>query len=374
MNMPPALQRGLPEPAISRESDLLRTVKTALTERLPRGWLVDMRLSPRLEGWRPDALLEIAAPTGERGAMLVEAKLGLEPRAVEPLVQLLEQAAVDADLPSESKGPPMVVSRFISPRAQELLQAAGACYADATGNLRVALERPALFIETRGQLSNPWREVRDLRSLKGRSASRVVRALCDLRPPFGVRDLAERSVVSAGSTVRALEFLSREALIVRDERQRVIDVDVPGLVSRWAEDFRFGKQNRILRCFEPRRLASVLERLPELDGSYAITGSFAASIVAPYTEARLLALYVEDPEAGQEQLGLRAVGNQSNVWLARAPDDLPFERTWLNEGLTYAALSQVACDLIDMPGRSPLEAEELLRFIQANPDYAARAD
>src|SRR5271155_2038713 len=101
-----------PAPAIARDSDLLRVIANSLAERLPSTWRVDMQLAPRLAGWRPDALLEISAPDGERGVLLVEAKLELEPRGVEPLVTMLERAAVDADLPSESKGPPMVVSRF----------------------------------------------------------------------------------------------------------------------------------------------------------------------------------------------------------------------------------------------------------------------
>ncbi|MGP0101396.1 MAG: hypothetical protein ACLPUT_07225 [Solirubrobacteraceae bacterium] len=362
-----------PAPAIGRDSDLLRVVANSLTERLPSTWQVDMQLSPRLVGWRPDALLEISGPDGERGAMLVEAKLDLEPRAIEPLLTMLERAAVDADLPSESKGPPMVVSRFLSARAQELLIDAGACFADATGNVRVVLERPAVFLQARGAQSNPWRETRNLRTLKGRAAARVVRALCDLRPPFGVRDLAKRAGTALGSTVRALELISREALIVRDERKQVVEVDVAGLVARWAQDFRFGEQNEVLPCLEPRRLESVLDRLPAIEGRYAITGSFAASAVEPYADARLLVLYVEDSEAAQEQLGIRIAGGQSNIWLARSRDDLPLERTWERDGLHYAALSQVACDLFDMPGRSPSEAEELLRYMTANPD-ACRTD
>jgi hypothetical protein len=355
-------------PAIQRESDLLRVVSDMVRDRLPRGWKVDMRLSPRLDGWRPDGLLEISDPDGEGGTLLVEAKLGLEPRAIEPLIAMLERALVDADLPSESKGPPMVVSRYISPRARDLLEVAGACYGDATGNLRVTLERPALFIEGRGAERNPWSEVRDLRSLKGRTASRVIRALCDLKPPFGVRELAERAKTSAASTVRALEFLSREALIVRDERKQVTDVEVTELIKRWADDFRFTKQNSIRRCFEPRRIEDTIERLGGLGDRYAITGSFGASAVAQYAEPRLLTLYVDDADAAQEQLGVRPESSQSNVWLAQAPDDLPFERTWERGGLWYAALSQVACDLLDMPGRAPSEAEELLRWMETNAD------
>lgn len=358
---------------VGRESDLLRSVAGTLRDRLPSSWEVDLQLAPPVGGWRPDALLRIKAPDGSSAALLVEAKLDLEPRAIEPLVAALEQALVDANLPAESKGPPMVVARFVSPRAREVLEKLGACYADATGNARIALDRPALLIERRGADRNPWREVRALRSLRGRGAARVVRALCDFRPPFGVRELAERSGASAGSAVRTLDLLEREALIVRNRRKQVTDVDLSPLIRRWADDFRFTKQNSIRRCFEPRRLERTIERLIGFEGRYAVTGSFAAAQVAQYAESRLLVVYVDDPDAAQGQLGVRSAGMRSNVWLVAPPDDLPFERAWEHGGLRYAALAQVACDLLDMPGRAPAEAEELLRWMEANPD-AWRAD
>lgn len=361
-----------PLPDIARESDLLRMLVDVLRTRLPRGWKVNVRPSPAIGSRRPDGSLEIASPNGERSVLLLEAKLGLEPREVEPAVRMLEESLVDADVPTGEKGPPMVVARFISQRARDLLEARDASYADATGNIRLALERPAVFIQSTGAATNPWREVRDLRSLKGRSAARVVRALCDLRPPFGVRDLVERAGGSAGSTVRALEFLEREALIVRDERKQVTEVLVSDLIRRWATDFRFSEQNAIRAGFEPRRLDDVLERLRGTERRYAVTGSFAAARVAAYAESRLLSVYTDEADDLVAELGLRVGMSQSNVWVAEPPDELPFVRVWERDGLRYAALSQVACDLFDMPGRSPSEAEELLTWMEANPD--ARAD
>jgi hypothetical protein len=362
-----------PQNPIERETDVLRLVERELRDRLPEGWRTDVRLFPKTGGWRPDALLEISAPTGDAGFAVIEAKLGLEPREVDDLVAKLERAIVDADLPGEGKGIPMVVARFISPRARDLLEKAGVSYADSTGNVRLALAWPALFIATSGDDRNPWREVRDLRSLKGRSAARVIRALCDLRPPFGVRDLAKRAGSSAGSTVRVLDFLEREALIRRDESKRIIDVALGDLIRRWSNDFRFSDQNSVARYFEPRRLGDLVERLPSAGSEFAITGSFAAKEVAEYADARLLVVYAPDRQRLAEVLGLRSTDSQSNVWIAEPRDDLPFERAWEREGLRFAALSQVACDLFDLPGRSPAEAEELVRWMETAED-AWRAD
>jgi hypothetical protein len=341
--------------------------------RLPQGWSVQLQLLPPTGGWRPDATLEITTPQGQSGSLVIEAKLGIEPREIPAMVSQLSRAVVDTAVPGDRKGVPMVVARFISPRAREMLKAAGVSFADATGNTWLAMDSPAVFIESSGSDRNPWREVRDLRSLKGRSAARVIRALIDFRPPLGVRELAQRAGSSAGSTDRVLGFLEREALIRRDERKRVVEVKVVDLVRAWSNDFRFSDQNVIGRYFEPRRLETLIERLAAEGMPYAITGSFAAQQLAEYAEARLLVAYVDDAPQLADALGLRPARDQSNVWLAEPPDDLPFLRSWEREGRRFAAPGQVACDLFDLPGRSPSEAEELLSWMEAHED-AWRAD
>jgi hypothetical protein len=358
---------------IERETDVIRVVEADLRDRLPREWRTNVRLLPNVGGWRPDAILEVSAPGGDTGFLVIEAKMGLEPRDVEQLVAQLDRAIVDTELQGAGKAVPMVVARYISRRARDLLEQAGVSYSDATGNVRLTLDWPALFIESHGADRNPWREVRDLRSLKGRSAGRVIRALCDLKPPFGVRELVERAGSSAGSTVRTLEFLEREALVRRDASKRITDVDVSSLIRRWSNDFRFSEQNAIGRYFEPRRLEALIDRVASVAIPYAITGSFAAREVAEYADARLLVVYATDRQLLSRALDLRPAGSQTNVWIAEPPDDLSFERIWQRNGLRLAALSQVACDLFDLPGRSPAEAEELLRWMEANED-AWRAD
>ena len=47
-------------------------------------------------------------------------------------------------------------------------------------------------------------------------------------------------------------------------------------------------------------------------------------------------------------------------------DDIVFERTSTKGGVTVAALSQVAADLLTSPGRGPNEAEALMDWMQQN--------
>ena len=144
-----------------------------------------------------DALLDFTSPAGTTGRFLVEVKQTLEPKDIpRTLSGLVETGEI---------GQPLVVSRFLSPRVRDLLRAAGASFADTTGNVRVVLEHPALFVETTGKAKNPWREKRGLVSLKGRSAARVVRALLDFTPPVSISELSKRSKAGIATVSRVVD-------------------------------------------------------------------------------------------------------------------------------------------------------------------------
>ena len=347
---------------IQRESDLIPMLERTVRERLPKAWRVSTDLSPRATGWGADAVLTVAGPDGTRASCLVEARLSLEPRMIASSLKRINQASLDLPPNAGQRGAPLFVSRFVSRGVKDRLADEGCNYADATGNLRLELPAPAVFLFSEGAKTNPWREeTRGVRSLRGRKTARIVRALCDLAPPFGVRELADVASVAPGTVSRTAELLDQEALIERNGTGRIVRVSRSELVRRWSLDFRFQKQNEIVRYLEPRELTVVLDKLRDHGTDYAITGSYAANAVAPYADPRLLVVYAEDVPALEAALSLRRAERSSNVWLASAPDDLPLTRTWIKDGLRYAALSQVGCDLMDMPGRSAEEAEALLR-------------
>ncbi|HEU5402415.1 MAG TPA: hypothetical protein VFU86_13715, partial [Terriglobales bacterium] len=56
------------------------------------------------------------------------------------------------------------------------------------------------------------------------------------------------------------------------------------------------------------------------------------------------------------------------VLLVRPFDPVVFERTTRQDGLIYAAFTQVAADLLTSPGRSPQEAEALINWMKENED------
>jgi hypothetical protein len=365
----------------ANEPDLLNLAYEQIVRRLPRSWSLRLEREPPLGRYRPDALLELRAPDGRLARLLIEAKSTLNTRDVPPVLSQLRQFQMEMDLPPEEQGPPLVVARYIAPRTQQRLLEWGASYADATGNIRIEIERPAVFIEAKGATADPWRgPERETRTLRGKPAMRVVRALLDFLPPIRIRQLSELSGASLGSTYRVVDFLEREAILERDDAGAVKAVDWRPLIERWSEDYDFNKSNIVRVFLEPRGLDTVINRLKDnIDGKYAITGSVAANRIAPYAESKTLSMFVENIDEMAERLALRESPSGTNVVLAVPYDPVAFERSIQADELCFAATSQVVVDLMSGPGRSPSEAEALLDWMSENerewrrtPDEPAR--
>jgi len=326
-----------------------------LRSRLPRGWRATLRRAlPAGPDRGLDGLLEISAPDGSSAEIGVEERARIDPRDVPVAVSQLR---------GSSRGRPLLLAaEFLSPRTRNLLREEGVSYADATGNVRIALDRPGFFLEGKGSDKDPGSEPRPLRSLKGAAAGRIVRALCDLDPPYGVRELAQMAATPLGSVGRVVGLLDREALVERGEKERIERVHRPELVRRWAEDYSLQKSNGASGYLAPRGIPALLDGLRSAAG-YSITGSLAASRRSSATPPRLAAVYTEDPEVLAKRLGLSEAETGANVLLLRPYDRVVFERTWSDDGLVFASLSQVVADLLTSPGRGPSEGEALLRWM-----------
>lgn len=232
---------------------------------------------------------------------------------------------------------------------------------DATGNLRLVADDPAVFLEGRGQNRDPDRKPRPLKSLKGAAAGRVVRALCDFRPPYGVRTLAEISSTPLGTVARVVGFLEEEALLDRDKKKRITSVDWAALIARWAQDYNVRTSNRLRTYIEPRGLSALLPKLANLE-RYAATGSLAA--MTDTAPARLAMIYVDNADEAARALELTPTDEGANVWLLEPYDEVVFERTQ-TMNVVAAAPSQVAADLMTSPGRGPQEAQALIGTMKA---------
>jgi len=332
----------------------------SLEARLPQGWRLRKGDVKRSDG-DSDGVLELKAPDGQKTRLLVEVKKQLEPRGVSALAGLLEARR------SHTRNTlPLVVSPFLTSRARQLLKEAELSFLDLTGNCWIVSSAPGLFISTSGQETHPQPEDRPVRSLKGPVSGRIVRALCDFLPPVGVRELATRANADPGYVSRLLSVLDREALIVRGSRGIVSEVRWQDLIRKWAEDYSPFIPERVYSALEPRGLDAFSDKIRRFPNRYALTGSMAASAVAPVAPARLAMCYVDDPEQAASQLGLRPAEAGVNVMLLTPFDDVVYERTRDQNKTTFAALSQVAADLLHSPGRGPEEAAALLEWMAGN--------
>jgi hypothetical protein len=349
--------------ALEREADVLRATMDVLRAYLPPTWTLEARTP--VQDRRADAEFRIRAPDGSEVIALVEAKRLLNTRDVPVILEQLRQVAMAR---YEGAVAPILVARYLAPATRERIIELGAGYIDATGNLYLAGNRPALLLRNRGADRDPWRGPgRPRGTLKGPPAARVVRALIDFAPPYSVPELAERADASTGAAYRVVEFLAEQRFVEREERGPIVNVRWRAVLERWSSDYGFARSNTVATFLEPRGLSAVRDRLRDnAELEYALTGSIAAESVAPYAPARLAMIYVRDISAAANALGLRATTTGANVALAAGEYEVTFERVRLVNGLRCVALSQAAVDLLSGPGRNPSEAAALLDWMERN--------
>lgn len=344
-----------PEPPTERQ--LLELARATLESTLPDTWTI------QIEGTTAavDGMLRMTGPDGRVAVLPVEAKSILDARDVAAVRQQLRLG----EDPDDAGG--LVVARYLSPRARGALAEAGMSFVDATGNVRVTLADPAVFVLTEGANRDPWRSPdRPTSSLRGTPSARVVRALVDLRPPWKIRELAGAAVTSLGSTSRTVDFLARESLIERAAAGAIVDVDWPALLMRWAADYDLARKRRVRRLLAARGIESVEDGLRDAERPYVISGSPAAARWAPVAEPRLALVYTPDADELGARLGLRDAPTRPNVVLIEPEDDYVFARHVERDGLRVAAPSQVAVDLLAGPGRNPEEGQALIDWMRAN--------
>ena len=345
------------------DNKLISRAISGLRTRLHSKWRMGVEAQPASSVGVLDALLRLCAADGTCGNFILEAKNRVEPKDVSTIA---DQLTTYGRLGDGERAVPVLVAPFLSSRTRDRLEERGVGYIDLTGNVRVALDRPALFIHTRGAERDPRREERPARTLKGAKAGRIVRALCDYVPPTGVRELAEEARTDPGYVSRVFRLLEREALIQREPRGPVTSVDWQGLIRRWTEDYSLFGSNRTGSYLEPRGLNSLLRKLNNPDFRYAVTGSLGSASIVPVAPARLAIIFVDDIEDAAERLAIRPTEVGANVILAEPFDPVVYERDEERDGITYVAPSQNAADLLTSPGRGPSQAEELMEWMARN--------
>jgi hypothetical protein len=350
------------------ETQILEQAVAWLEERLPRGWTVEGSSRQTLDlNVRPDdAQITLQGPNGTMTAIAVEVRRVLEPRTVVSLLssEVRRARRMGAHMPL------LVVAPWLSERTQLLLAEQEVSYIDLTGNALLRIDNPPFYLQSAGAARGPAPRDKRKAQLRGPKAARLIRLLIDVRPPYGVRELAGATGLTPGYVSRLLETLDREALIERASRGPVESVDIAGLLRRWASSYDVFRSNESLSLIAPSGIEAFLEaslRAEPTDSEIVITGSFAAAAtMAPIAAPSLLVAYCERPRQVAEENGLLPSEEGANVVLLSPFDPVAEERTSFRDHLTYAAPSQIAVDCLTGNGRMPAEGEALLGWMIEN--------
>jgi hypothetical protein len=351
-------------------TNLIDAAVARLREMLPESWTVERSTRSEVaadsgQARAPtDGAIDLRDSRGTYVTLAVEAKRSFDPRAVGQLSGGLSSVirSIAGHIPL------LVVAPWISSRTQELLTREGINYIDLTGNALIKLENPALYISAVGATKNPQPASRGQARVRGPKAARLIRLLVDIRPPYGVSEIAAATGLTPGYISRLLDALDRDALVERTRRGRVQDTDMPGLLRRWAESYDVLKTNDVSAFLAPAGAKDALSQLAELSDppAVAVTGSFAAVRLAPVAAPALLMAYCNEVDALIRTLGLLPADEGANVALLRAFDPVVWQRGTEDSDVLYVAPSQAAVDCLTGTGRMPAEGEALIAWMAEN--------
>jgi DNA-binding transcriptional ArsR family regulator len=341
---------------------LLEQAVQVLQGLLPPQWTVEGR-----QGGSPSDPLEecivVKGPDNSDREILVDAR----PRTTPAELHTAYTTPLARRMRRDIDSPILVISSYLSPRSREVLEEAGINYLDLTGNARIAIDDPGLSVRTEGARREPTPRRRPERGISGPAAGRIIRALADFTPPYSVTQVADLAGVSAGYASRTLQALEREALIRRDRRGTVDEVDWPAMLRRRGNAVALFDRRRTTTYIARGGVERTLEALSQLDDQYyAVTGSFAAARIKAITAPVGLAVYSPTPEAFEVVLNLLPAEQGADVRLVRPADDGVFARTSTSDGIRWVAPSQIVLDCLGGTGRMPNEGEAVLEWMTEN--------
>ena len=345
------------------EAELVDAAVQVLTARLPSSWSVEKQ--PSAADPSVSDVIFKSPNIGTQALVLVEAKNDVTPRDVESLLggpwrRWRKQTG---------NHPILVVAPYIGRRVRDLLAEENVSYIDLTGNARITLDYPGVFIETQGAVTDPRASKVRRSALRGAKVGAVVRVLIDAAPPYTGAEIARAAGVNQGYVSRILDTLVDEGLVDRERAGPVAGVDWPRLLRRRAEALDLFRPNGALRYIARQGVGELLERLrrraPD-DPAPTVTGSFAASRLAPVAAPSVLVVYSMAPRQLEAELELLPAEAGADVVLIRPDNVVAFARSMPEGGIAWAAPSQVAIDCLSGSGRMPSEGEALIEWMQAD--------
>jgi len=317
---------------------LLRDGLAVLGKLLPSGFTLG-RSSLREKRTKTEAWIVVGRPSFRPVTCLLLARRRVEARDVEAI----------AAHAARSRHPVLLVSPSLPAETRKRLRGFGIGCWDLFGSAEIELRELDLSLQREGARAPARGGERALRSLVGEMTGRVVRVLVDVRPPYGLAELARCAQVESSCASRVAAFLAEAGLVRRPRRGKIEEVDWQALLRRWARDAPAGARG-LSRCFFYNRgIPDFLARLGASGFLHALTGEsafarLAASGAGAPSEARL---YVDEVEAAVAQFDLHPAEEGGNVTLIKPADRSVFARSSEASGLRHASPSLMAVDMAD---------------------------
>ena len=357
-------------------------LESSLTERqLLTQFLDALRELPEvhadLDHWEPmgstgdrghDAQIDLQV-AGKSFILLVEAKKAVYPRDVRQVIWQFREASHGRPKRQGKEPLSLLVAESISPGAKDLLRSERVGYYDSGGSLYLPAPGAYLYIDK----PPPKTLAKSVRSLfSGRRAQVLHALLIQHQDWFGVKELAQRAMVSPATASQVLTELERfDWLVSRGQgpsKERHLR-EPAALLDAWV------KQLAIHPAAEPAPLlraghegghacwSGLAKSSTRMTSGYAISHEAAAQRYAPFlssvSQVRARLLIGSSADAAIGDLGARVVNEGANLAIieAKSPANLLFrERVG---GIWLASPVQVYLDLLRGEGRSKEMAEHL---------------
>ena len=339
-----------------------------LREQLPPSWSVTFELEPALSevGWRPDAVIILTTPTsGKHTRLLVECKSDITPRVAADAANQLS-----AYLSQTPDAVGVVVAPWGSRRTRDVLRDSGIGFIDPTGNIDLVVGEPGLVIRVLGAEENPMSRRPTSPNLRGPKAWSLMKTLIEVKPPYGVRELAAAVDTDPGYTSRVIRALEEERLVFRTRRGPITEVDWRALLSQLTSTYTLLDSNTTSTWIARTSIRGLPTKLAEqkLETRWAITGSLGANLLAPVAAPATAVIYADDPSGIARTLNLLPADAGADVILARPYGAAAMDRSWTAEGANYVSVAQLTADCLTGIGRMPAEGEALVEWMSTDED------
>lgn len=316
-----------------------------------------------------DAVFDVVIH-GKPITLLVEVKRGGYPRDVRQAVWQLRNYVHHVQPRSKSHDTVLFfITEALSPGAKEFLAQEKIGYFDLGGSLYLPAPGAYLYIDK----PSPKRETRMLRSLFVGKRAEVLHFVFFQRDWFGVRELAQKSGVSAAAVSEVLSELDRREWVESrgqgPSKERRL-VDIKALLDAWKTYQLSTRPPRLRRYFvSSNGVGPLMHRLSieseEHHLRYVVTGEVAAQHYAQYlssiSQVRCRMLETGATREVLHNIEARPVNEGWNLGIIESKSNGDFAFSERIEGVWMASPLRTYLDLLQSDGRAKEMAEHLRR-------------